>query len=424
MTGTDGDADSVLTEWYAREGVLDLNWLEHPSRHHFRWRQRNGRWVMAKRRFSSGAALCRHFRKKPPMDLYVSTSAWLDPVDLPRLRDETKPAPILLDHLVVFDLDLAPFSRRRLETVRRRTSSLLRWLNEHTDLQLIHVTFSGGKGFHVVLRDPDRSAFAIADPREREKAVRTQRKSLLDRVLQAGHAVDPTVTADTRRIIRMPGSLHGRTRWACAVLEDGCIHQPLRRWVGDLPRSSDAIEMPRWPKRAPKAKRTATKPTKEVHTSLAIEVSTHVTGTKDRTAIVVILPSRIKDKTRLEKFLSSLPDDVGPCATFSIDRRFGIIVPRAFPRPRAIALLEQMGLKALAARHRTREHAWTALLSSEGGPAEEIVPLGWSRLDYEVGHPWSRPHLELCHRLGIPAPPAGGDVAGSAEPSLRLAKRR
>ncbi len=121
---------------------------------------------MAKRRFSGGEALARHLSTKPPSDLYVSTSAWLDPVNLPGLRDDTKPAPVLLDHLVVFDMDLGPFSMKRLEEVRKRTSALLLWLNQHTELELLHVTFSGGKGFHVILRDPDLSLIHISEPHE------------------------------------------------------------------------------------------------------------------------------------------------------------------------------------------------------------------------------------------------------------------
>jgi DNA primase catalytic subunit len=71
----------------------------------------------------------------------------------------------------------------------------------------------------------------------REQAVRAHRQTLLQQVLAAGHAVDTTVTADTRRIIRVPGSLHGRTKWACTVLPEGQIHRPLRTWIMDLPKA-------------------------------------------------------------------------------------------------------------------------------------------------------------------------------------------
>lgn len=416
--------DAVLAAWYAQPGVVDLSWLAHPSRHHVRWRQAQGRWVMAKRRFSGGEALARHLSTKPPSDLYVSTSAWLDPVNLPGLRDDTKPAPVLLDHLVVFDMDLGPFSMKRLEEVRKRTSALLLWLNQHTELELLHVTFSGGKGFHVILRDPDRTPFEVAEPREREVAVREHRQALLERVMAAGHAVDPTVTADTRRIIRVPGSLHGRTRWACTVLEDGLIHQPLRRWVGTLPKATDAEVMPKRPPRQAKKAGAKQQPVAPRPERLSLEVSTHVVGTKDRTAVVALLPNRINDERQLESFLDALPDDVAPLAVFEAGGRFLVVAPRAFPRARAMAVFEEMGLKAIASRHRADEHAWVPLLESTDESLEGITPRGWSRLEQDVGHPWSRPHVELCHRLGLSAPKAAGDLAGSAEPAMRFAHRR
>ena len=416
--------EAVLKAWYAQPDVLDLTWLAHPSRHHVRWRQTGGRWVMATRRFSGGPSLQRHLMERPPADLYVSTSAWLDPVNLPGLRDETKPAPVLLDHLVVFDLDLGPFSRKRLEEVRQRTSKLIHWLEAHTDLALMHVSFSGAKGFHVVLSDPDRTPFAEPDPRTREQAVRAHRQTLLQRVVAAGHAVDTTVTADTRRIIRVPGSLHGRTKWACAVLPEGQIHRPLRTWVMGLPKADTALPLPKRPPREPKQKSTPKASKKKRGLTLGLEVSTHVVGTKDRTAVVALLPSKVNEQNELERTLAALPDDAAPLATFEVDGRYLLVVPRAFPRSRAIAVLEGMGLKAIAARHRADAHAWISLLKSEDASPENITPLGWSRLENDVGHPWSRPHLELCHRLGLDAPPSSGDISGSAEPALRFAKRR
>lgn len=424
MTEKEHGEEAALKAWYAQPDVLNLGWLDHPSRHHVRWRQPGGKWAMAKRRFSGGPALQRHLADRPPGDLYVSTSAWLDPVNLPGLRDETKPAPVLLDHLVVFDLDHGPFSKKRLEEVRRRSSSLLHWLKEHTDLVLVHVSFSGAKGFHVVLRDPDRAPFADPDPRTREQAVRAHRQRLLQQVLAAGHAVDTTVTADTRRIIRVPGSLHGRTKWACTVLPEGQIHRPLRTWVMDLPKADGALPLPKRPprERKPRAAPKATKKARPL--TLGLEVSTHVVGTKDRTALVAVFPPKVADEAELERTLAGLPDDVAPLATFEVGGRYLLVAPRAFPRSRAIAVLEGMGLKAIAARHRADEHAWISLLVSETAVPDEITPLGWSRLGAEVGHPWSRPHLELCHRLGLDAPPSTGDIAGSAEPALRFAKRR
>ncbi|GIR75793.1 MAG: hypothetical protein CM15mP78_04920 [Candidatus Poseidoniales archaeon] len=46
----------------------------------------------------------------------------------PKRAEEERPQPILLDHLVVFDIDERPFCYRRLERARKATLGLLQWL--------------------------------------------------------------------------------------------------------------------------------------------------------------------------------------------------------------------------------------------------------------------------------------------------------
>ena len=68
---------------------------------------------------------------------------------------------------------------------------MIEWIKENVSyLSLSHATFSGSKGFHIFYRDEDRSKFSIANPKEREEEVRTQRKELLKEVIEAGHPVD------------------------------------------------------------------------------------------------------------------------------------------------------------------------------------------------------------------------------------------
>ncbi|MGB0629007.1 MAG: hypothetical protein ACPGN8_07015, partial [Candidatus Thalassarchaeaceae archaeon] len=64
--------------------------------------------MTAKKRIRSKKQLVKEFQGSMPTDVYVSTSSWLNPVNLPRLRDNNRPSPILLDHLVVFDIDMRP----------------------------------------------------------------------------------------------------------------------------------------------------------------------------------------------------------------------------------------------------------------------------------------------------------------------------
>jgi DNA primase catalytic subunit len=225
--------------------------------------------------------------------MYVSTSAWLNPVDLPKIKDTKSPHPILLDHLIVFDIDIPPFSRTNMEKARKASVELLDWVENKHDFERVHLVFSGSKGFHLIFREKDRSLFGIEDPRKREHAVRDARKSLLDEVITAGHPVDKGITADTRRIIRLPGSIHGSTGWKCTIIDEKLLRTPFKKWMKTLPRHPDSITMPRWaraPRKKKKKSKLANKTKPEAlepapHTSL--ELSSHVPGQKTEAPLSV-----------------------------------------------------------------------------------------------------------------------------------------
>ena len=174
-------SQTELNEWYD-SNELDLDWIEKPSRHQFRWRMKEGRWITLNRRINNSNSFKKIFKDKAPTDLYIGTSAWLNPIGLPRIKQTDLPAPILINHHIVFDIDLRPFCYRRLEKARKITNSLVNWLENHEKLELIYISYSGSKGFHIVLKDIDRTLFGIEDPREREEKIRQSRKDLLQRV--------------------------------------------------------------------------------------------------------------------------------------------------------------------------------------------------------------------------------------------------
>ena len=57
-------------------------------------------------------------------------------------------------------------------------------------------------------------------------------------------------------------------------------------------------------------------------------------GTKDRTALIIPVPTGQDHETRSTDMIRRLPEDVAPIGRFQVDSRQFIIVPRAFPRPR------------------------------------------------------------------------------------------
>jgi len=159
-------------------------------------------------------------------------------------------------------------------------------------------------------------------------------------------------------------------------------------------------------------------------------VSSHVAGTKDRSAVVIWLPSKWGGVTEsIEKAQVAFDAmDIGPVAYLHDGERGLAIVPRAIPRDFLMARLPRAGLHQLSHEIRRFDHSWvrvTGKMDDDGweGELEPITVLGYETSERCL-HPWSAPHLELCKRLGLPIRQGEGDVAGNSEASIRVAVRR
>ena len=426
----------ALQAWYGSHEA-DLDWLDKPSRHQFRWRLPNDRWATANRQFSSPKALQKELQKQGPRDVYVGTSAWLTPIDLPKRSDTDAPHPVLIDHMVVFDIDFTPFSYRRLEQARKASHRLLTWLDENEDLTLRSISYSGGKGFHLVFADNDRSLFSIPDPKEREEAVRAGRQALLQRVLDQGFPVDTTVTADTRRIIRLPGSLHGTTGWVCSRITREQLAKPLKSWVKTLEKHPLAKPLRYWPYGPsdvlhwfkPKSSKQATsanvKPNHQTAPLTVLQCSTQVVGTKGRSALMAWIPQRWKDG-HLEAVAQRVEElGWGPVHQFEHLGQTLLIAPRAIPKEQLTKELATMGWPSLSSELKQMGHVWLDIhpllddevagehLLSHRGVWHETGPGGKTT-------PYSATHLELIQRLGVEIDVGEHEVAGRREPALRV----
>ena len=427
-----------LNDWYS-ENQLDMSWLNSSSRHQFRWRQINGRWTSNDRRISKPEQLIKSFRGKAPTDLYFGTAEWLEPIGLPRIREKHKPAPILLDHLIVFDIDQTPFCHRRLDKARAITARLVDYLDANEGLELLYISYSGGKGFHVVLKDLEREKFAVEDPRLREEEIKATRKELLNEVLAAGFPVDKTVTADTRRIIRLPGSLHGKTGWKCTIIDRQTLNKPLRGWINDIERHPKAVEMPYWAKTKKNTKKETKKSTtdeKRVQvvdrgSSVVMQASSHVTGTADRSAFIAWLPISWGDNRRRRLFREL--EDLGwaPAHHWLCGERELVVIPLAIPKENMMRHLKSLGLSTPLSQFEKLGHSWTAVSprrweNDEQEPEFEyqgVIPFTGE----QVKMPFSNPHFELIQRLGGTVEmedPSKVEFAGDSTCTLRVANHK
>ena len=140
---------------------------------------------------------------------------------------------IFLSSDIVFDIDRSPFSAANLELARQDTLRLLAFCDDN-QLAVKYIAFSGSKGFHVICADPRR--YDDPSPLVREDMAKAARREIIARVLAEGIAIDTKITADTRRIIRVPGTINSKTGYVCTVLSrDQLSQNPSAQFLNIFP---------------------------------------------------------------------------------------------------------------------------------------------------------------------------------------------
>ncbi|MGB0378629.1 MAG: hypothetical protein ACPGGE_07360, partial [Poseidonia sp.] len=328
---------------------------------------------------------------------------------------------------VVFDIDVAPFSIENLTKAQSIARELVVWLEEHENLILRSVSFSGSKGFHLIYDDPDREAFALPDLKKREMAVKAQRKALLNRVVEAGFEVDTKVTADTRRILRLPGSLHGSTGFACTRITVEALNGPLEDLLSTLYRHPSAPDIPERVDPPPAETRAKPKPAPAAQPAepwFKLRVNTHVQGTKNRHVLMMWLPKSWG--VPLEAMENALEwiehDNLGPCSFWRHEERVLMLCPLAIPRPKLVKMYKRRGLPLSQSTLRQREHQWTSLTPPDVNGLEDTEPelMGIYGVPYEGVPLYSRQHLELERRLGVHRDLPSHELCGLTEPTFDI----
>lgn len=294
------------TDFY-KENEFNLSFLSDCSKRHFRIISENGNFLKVKDRIYDSDQMKKKLINLRPRDVYYSTSTYLNPTTLgPRGKERSilTKSGIVLKNDISFDLDREPLSIRNLEKTRMDCKRLIDFMDKN-GYSLKYIAFSGSKGFHVIYED--EKSVAIADPFEREMEIIKVRRELVDKIKEQGITIDSSITVDTRRIIRLPGTINSKTGYACTLLTRSQINQPVINWISDIPRLPNSVNIPRftWPKflTLPSifSKKTKIKPVKRV--MYTTYVTSSVLGTKGRHAILLSFKNQKFSKVvrKLEK---------------------------------------------------------------------------------------------------------------------------
>ena len=223
----------------------DLSMITDLNRRHFRMVLPNGRFLKIKDVIRNTSDLQKWLQRLAPLHVYYSTSTWLNPVVLsPRPK---KPGPgfldsgIILSHDIAYDIDRTPLLRRNIEDARNETLKLLTYMTKK-GYDLKYIAFSGSKGFHIVFKDKPREI--IPDPYTREMNLIKEKTALTNEILNAGIDIDTTVTKDTRRIFRVPGTINTRTGYACTVIPRADLECSFNNFFKQIPRLPSSTKIP------------------------------------------------------------------------------------------------------------------------------------------------------------------------------------
>jgi len=168
-----------------------------------------------------------------PFHVYYTTSTWLDPQRLgPRNWTKKGRAKkkggymlahnVFLNQELYFDIDMPG----KLEQGKKEVLGLKDFLRKEYGFKDFRIIYSGGKGFHLHVYDFDWKKYTDLrpeDPRIREGLMTEIKGDIVTKVMEAGFIFDADVTLDTRRIIRLPGTVHGKTLNLCQLIPEADV---------------------------------------------------------------------------------------------------------------------------------------------------------------------------------------------------------
>ncbi|MDP6334388.1 MAG: hypothetical protein QF479_07110, partial [Candidatus Poseidoniaceae archaeon] len=190
---------------------------------------------------------------------------------------------------------------------------------------------------------------------------------------------------------------------------------PFTSWLEIIPKHEQAIKIPKKAKRTNK-KKVKTKSVKvpiQSEEITSLEVSNHLPGTKNRSALICWLPKSW-----------GLPEQ----AIEKAKLRILMICPRSSSRSQLIKILNRNGLKRLSEELKNKDHYWTRIsgvYGSSTGWEEQLEPINvlGKDLDISCSWQWSSAHLELSSRMGLNFEYDSSNLSGTEEPSLRAVVR-
>lgn len=139
-----------------------------------------------------------------PIHVYFSTAKYEDPSN----PDMEKKKEGWLGSDLIFDIDNDHLETPTLAEAAFQAMKLKDILIDKFGFKDMMMTFSGSRGYHIHVRDE-----CIQNLNNHE------RQQIADYIWKWGVDIDAPVTSDKARLIRLPGSIHGKTLQPCRIIK-------------------------------------------------------------------------------------------------------------------------------------------------------------------------------------------------------------
>ncbi|MCX8167082.1 MAG: hypothetical protein N3E37_04485 [Candidatus Micrarchaeota archaeon] len=200
----------------------------------------NGTFIKIKKKFRNLNELIAFYKNNNYYDCYYSISKFLNPANVKAKSEEKEFDSFFLGMDLFFDIDA---NYNNVEKNIQETQSEVFRLLDYANIKgwkLNYIAFSGSKGFHLCFRDITDYKDCFL-PKEREEKAQKQRKEIINELKNQKIKFDERITADTRRIVRVPFTYNSKTGYMCTILDLKMLEMKPEELLKEIPHNINYI---------------------------------------------------------------------------------------------------------------------------------------------------------------------------------------
>jgi hypothetical protein len=417
--------DSLINYYHSNQ--LELEVVTNLKFRHFRLRLLDGTFHKVKKKIRSSQALQKYLEDYIPLDVYYSTATWLNPHIIAGRLDKDLLKNIYIQCDLSFDIDVSN-KIKTLEEAKTQAIALSDFLTTK-GYRIRYYAFSGSKGFHIICDDPWASEENEQEPLKRELKAIERRKKLVQEASDAGLLFDQKVTIDTRRIIRLPGTINSKTGLVCTILTKQKLESDLETILKSATREDNiAPRIPNGEMTAPSANKTSgspgrlgVRPRPEENLCYSLFYTNNIPGTQLKIPILEFEGWTQRNKLYQTIERAQQQYHLGTIYLFGDGEKYWAASLKALPRRRVEKILTFTGSTNI---NQSKKYGCTYTRIGKSLSVDGVVIQDEPKLlkvhNSDLTGQTSRTHREFFESLGIAFQENAGILCGAALDKLEI----